>query len=146
MSDNQKDFLESPNKGKILRFLQPQSKRKNVTYLDKFSVFEVEEFGEGRLKLRVKADVTLVFDNLELITQKGHICLDTLDGCVHLNSRAGTTLKGLPESKLYLEKAKKAAQPKSQPEMGCCQDYLINDLKTRIIRLENDIKNLETLI
>ena len=64
-------------------------------------LFEVREIAPGKLHLHVRADVSLSFDQLEIYTTEGDICIDTPSKKLYLNGRMGRKLFPLPESIQY---------------------------------------------
>lgn len=76
---------------------------------------------------------------LDLTTNDGKLCLDSVNNSIHFNSRESLNLKDLPESIEYLEQMKKKKLEHKKSDCNCSG----NDLFNRLLLLENAIKNLE---
>lgn len=86
-------------------------------------------------------DVSLLINGeINCITKNENICLDTINGQIHLNSRWGKDIRNLPESVEYREKIKEMKEKQEEENL---HNYLNScPLLSRIQKLEYEIEDL----
>jgi hypothetical protein len=106
-------------------------------------IFTVEEVKQGKVQIRVRGDVSVHMDTLEIFTSSGDMCIDTLNGTLQLNGRMGPSLRNLPESIEYRENNnKRAREARSSHTHECPKqrqlDAIIEALRNSNIPVEVD--------